>query len=311
MRASVIVSVYTLERLGDITDAVGAVLSQKKSDDELLILADDRKDLLEGLGKAFHGMPVRILAAKEPGLCFARNLGIKESRGDYVVFLDDDAVPADGWLDSLLEPYSDAEVLATGGGIEPEWIAGRPSWFPGELDWLVGCFYSGHSSESSRVRNVIGANMSFRRSIFERTGFFSEKIGAIGKRRLAGDDSEFCMRVRETYGAGHIVYVPKALVRHRVPLSRGTLEYSFRRAYVEGASKAVIAKMYAKSRKDSESLDTEASYMKYLLAKGLPSKLNPAGTGFSPSQFVVLSCCTALVMLGYLRGKLIPVKGVL
>lgn len=310
MRASIIVSVYTLERIRDLSDAVGSILSQMTAADELLILADGRPELVAGLQKAFAGKALRIIEAKEPGLCYARNLGIRESRGEFIVFVDDDAVPQAGWLAKLLKPYSDPKVLSTGGGIIPEWETARPSWFPEELDWLVGCFYEGHTKEPKAVRNVIGANMSFRRIVFEKAGYFSTKIGAIGKKRLAGDDSELCMRVRSTFGAGRIIYVPDALVKHRVPAGRATLEYAFRRSYVEGASKAVIAKMYPKDR-TTESLDTETTYLHFLASRGLPSKLNPFGSKFSPSQFVALSCCTTLVLLGYARGRFLPVKGVL
>ena len=51
----------------------------------------------------------------------------------------------------------------------------------GELDWIVGCTYTGQPTEQAEVRNLMGCNMSFRREVFERVGGFAEEIGRIGQ----------------------------------------------------------------------------------------------------------------------------------
>jgi cellulose synthase/poly-beta-1,6-N-acetylglucosamine synthase-like glycosyltransferase len=304
MRASIIISTYSLERLQDLKGSISSLAKQNLDDVEVLLIPENDAALVNGLKKEFKDKPVKVLVSDKKGLTSARNMGIEKSTGDIVIFLDDDAVPGETWLEELLEPFKDKTVLAVGGGVVPKWEKKRPKWFPEELNWLVGCYYKGHPTKPAFVRNVIGANMAFRREIFSKTGMFSTNIGAIGKKRIAGDDSEFGMRIREWYGHNRILYVPSAPVMHTVPRARESLGYTFKRAYVEGASKAVIAKM---SRKKSKRLDTEQDHLKYLLAKGIPSKIKE----FKIGEFVALASCTLLVLIGYARGKLIRVKGVL
>ena len=75
----------------------------------------------------------------------------------------------------------------------PTWPSGgrRPRLLPGagrttgdatgELDWVVGCTYTGQPTAQAEVRNLMGCNMSFRREVFERVGGFAEDIGRIGQ----------------------------------------------------------------------------------------------------------------------------------
>lgn len=299
MRASIIISTYTLKRLSDLKDAVDALNPQVSDDVEVFLIVEDDQGLIDGLTKAFKDTGIKMLVSKKRGLTHARNLGIERSSGEIVIFLDDDAVPYKNWLEELLKPYDDPRVLAVGGGVNPDWGGSRPKWLPGELDWIIGSFYEGHSKKPAFVRNVIGANMSFRREVFSKIGMFSTEIGAIGKRRIAGDDSEFCMRLRQAYGPRHILYTPTGQVKHRVPKERQTLGYAFRRAYVEGVSKAIIEKGF----KGKSQLDTEHDHLKYLLTKGLPSKIARLG------HFITLASCILMVLLGYARGRLVRVKG--
>jgi hypothetical protein len=72
---------------------------------------------------------------------------------------------------------------------------------------------------------------------------------------------------------------------------------------VEGASKAVISRLFR--GKSTEQLDTEYDHLIFLATRGIPSKLKSGKIG----QFVVLTCCTSLVLLGYIRGRFVKVRG--
>jgi hypothetical protein len=52
-----------------------------------------------------------------PGLSYykLKNFGIARSQTDLTVMLDSDAAPQPGWLENLLEPFADPEIMAVGG----------------------------------------------------------------------------------------------------------------------------------------------------------------------------------------------------
>lgn len=124
------------------------------------------------------------------GLSGARNSGVAVATGAIVAFLDDDAVAEPDWLERLAAHYADPNVIGVGGSVKTDWLHGRPRCFPREFDWVVGCSYRGLPEATSRVRNPIGANMSFRAEVLHRTGGFTsgrDRQGGHAARRLRGD----------------------------------------------------------------------------------------------------------------------------
>lgn len=63
----------------------------------------------------------------QPNISVARNLGIENSSGDLIAFIDDDAIPEPFWLERLLAPFENPNVAVTGGfvrgrnGISFQW----------------------------------------------------------------------------------------------------------------------------------------------------------------------------------------------
>ena len=70
---------------------------------------DDTADGVEGLPR------VRLISQANAGPGAARNRGAMEAMGAILLFTDDDCVPMPGWLNAMLEPFNDAEVVAAKG----------------------------------------------------------------------------------------------------------------------------------------------------------------------------------------------------
>ena len=99
-----------------------------------------------------------------------------------------------GLARTLVAMYDDPDVLAVGGRVEPQWAAGRPSYFAQELDWIVGCTYRGMPKVAAEVRNVIGANMSFRRRGPRPGRRIQPVTGPPGHVPLGCEETELCIR---------------------------------------------------------------------------------------------------------------------
>ena len=312
--ASVVVCVYTEKRWDDIVDAVASVAAQDVPAREMLVVVDHNGALLDRARRELTGVTVLPNALKQ-GLSGARNTAIAQATGDVVVFLDDDACARPGWLRALLEPYEDTTVKAVGGVAHPRWpawpvTAGRPGVLPGaaprdgdatgELDWIVGCTYTGQPTQQAEVRNLMGCNMSFRREVFDRVGGFAEDIGRIGKNPLGCEETELCIRARQAYArAGEkirIVFEPRAVVDHRVSADRVEWAYLRRRSWAEGLSKAAVSKLVG----SDDALETERDYV----AKILPSAVLRELRAKRPASAAAVVTALAFTTAGYVRGKL-------
>jgi GT2 family glycosyltransferase len=241
-RVSVVVCAYTQERWPDVVAAMASIRAQTVPADDIVLAVDHNPALLE---RAREALPdVRCVPnAGQRGLSGARNSGVAAAAGDVIAFLDDDAVAETDWLACLLRGYADPRVLAVGGAVLPRWAAGRPPAFPPEFDWVVGCTYRGMPEAPGPVRNIIGANMSFRRDVLEAVGGFRDGIGRVGTVPVGCEETELCLRARRRFPEGIVLYEPRAAVRHRVPAERASWRYFAARCYAEGRSKALVTQL--------------------------------------------------------------------
>jgi cellulose synthase/poly-beta-1,6-N-acetylglucosamine synthase-like glycosyltransferase len=265
---SVIIAAFTEQRWDNIVAAIDSVQRQTLPARELIVCVDHNPALLACVRQHTDGLRnVKVLDNTWPrGVSGARNTGIAAASGTFCAFLDDDAEAAPDWLASLVSAYVDPDVLGVGGAIEPHWHGGRPEWFPEEFDWVVGCSYRGLPLRSGVTRNLIGANMSFRRDVLTEVGGFRSDIGRVGEFPPVGcEDTALCIRARQEWPRGRFVYEPSARVRHSVPQSRAQWSYFLSRCYGEGASKAQLAWLFG----FADSLSTERTYVAHTLPAGV------------------------------------------
>ncbi|GLW53823.1 glycosyltransferase family 2 protein [Kitasatospora phosalacinea] len=237
---TVAICAYTLERWTLLRAAVDSVHRQQPPPGELLLVIDHNDELLK---RASELAGVTVLANQQrPGLSGARNTALAAARGTVTAFLDDDAAARPGWSATLLAAYRDAGVLGAGGLVAPHWQHGRPRWFPPAFDWVVGCSHSGMPRRPARVRNLIGANMSFRTDAARAAGGFRTDLGRVGRRPLGCEETELCLRLAARHPGARMHYDPSAAVRHHVPRQRATARYFAARCLAEGRSKAMVAR---------------------------------------------------------------------
>lgn len=297
LSASVAICAYTTRRWDILRRAVAAASSQLEETDEIILVVDHSPELLTLAQRDLPG--VRVLPnAHGRGLSGARNTAVEAARGAVVVFLDDDAVPCEGWLDALLAPYANEEVIGVGGHVAPAWIGAPPAWFPEEFLWVVGCSYSGLPSGLAPIRNPIGANMSFRRQAFLEAGTFSEALGRVGTVPVGCEETELSMRVARSFPERVIVLHTASVVNHQVSEERMTFSYFRRRCWSEGISKAVVTS----GTESRNSLSTERRYVLSTLRAGARRDLTAAARGDLASLLRVAASGVGLLLTtaGYL-----------
>ena len=294
---TVIISTYTTKRLNDVVRCISSLENQTFPPTEVILVLDPNEKLME-FYKSRIPPNIGIVMSDEVGLSNARNTGVKNAQGTIVAFIDDDATADEEWLEKLIQNYEDPNVMGVGGLTRAVWKGERPRWFPEELDWIVGCSYKGLPKRASTIRNPLGCNMSFRKTVFERVGYFRSDIGRFGTELLANEETELSIRIHKKIPNSKIVYEPSALVYHNVDRSRENLKYVWARSFYEGVSKALVSSNSARN----STLYTEDLYLKYLLGVAIPSRLSHAYRFENICQLLTLFISMFAVFAGFFSG---------
>jgi hypothetical protein len=261
---TVVICSYTSDRWVVLQDALDVVRKQISHHDEVLVIVDHNDALLAQCRTSLDGVKILPNHHKR-GLSGARNTALDTARGEIIVFLDDDAVPLDGWLDMLRAPYADKRIYGVGGVARPDWQQKEPRWFPEEFLWVVGCSHRGLPADQQPVRNLLGANMSFRKAAFDLAGGFSERMGRVGKGVLGCEETEFSIRLTQVEPDALLLFNPSSQVEHQVPRQRATVRYFARRCWAEGVSKAEVSRRVGRT----SALSSERHYVRRVLPQAM------------------------------------------
>ena len=144
------------------------------------------------------------------GLNVARNTGVERSRGELVVFVDDDIRASPGWLAALLSAAREhPQIDVFTGPIRPVFEGARWRSCGRERPPITSLDLG---QEDADARYAWGANMTIRRTALERVGSFDESL------KDGGDEQEWQDRYRSASGGvddARVLYVAAAAVEHR------------------------------------------------------------------------------------------------
>jgi glycosyltransferase involved in cell wall biosynthesis len=297
LRVSVIISTYTKEHLNYVIDCIDSLKRQTVLPLEIILVLDPDEDLIK-FYKSRISKDVIIFASDKKGLSNARNFGVEKAKGSIIAFIDDDAIADLTWIENLVIQYNLPKVIGVGGKIKPLWEDKRPSWFSEELDWIIGCCNSKFSTCKTEIRNPIGCNMSFRREVFEKIGFFKSQLGRFGKTLLAGEETDFSIRALKAFPNSIIRFSSSTIVYHRITKKRATVYYFLKRSFYEGVSKGIIS-----SLEDTGVLSTENKYLEYLMKSTIPTKISKIYNLQDFSQLIVIFLSIFSVFSGFLFSK--------
>ncbi|HET8654376.1 MAG TPA: glycosyltransferase [Longimicrobiaceae bacterium] len=202
---------------------------------ELLIVDNNCTDDTDAVIAAFvDRLPLRRLFQPRQGLANARNLAVREARGDYIVWTDDDVLVDPSWLEEYRSAFRRwPEASFFGGPVEPSLPARRPAWLA-EAWPLVRTAYAVLDLGPELValdhdRLPYGANMAFRLDA-QRRFPYDPGLGHDAHGRIGGEETSVMRALLAAGAAGR--WVPGARVEHVIPEERLSAEYL--RAYYTG-----------------------------------------------------------------------------
>jgi glycosyltransferase involved in cell wall biosynthesis len=199
---------------------------------------DQTPELVDRLADSMP-TPTRRICEARPGSSYARNRAFDEAAGDYILFLDDDAVADRRWAIEILAEMERRRLDCACGMVLPQWSEPPPQWLAPPLYARLAVHDPATSGDPSweRMANYFSANVAFRRDVPARFGRFREDLGVVGGNPISGEDTELLARI-ESRG-GRVGFAPCAVVHHLIGPERLTRAYFRRKAFAYGVGSAV------------------------------------------------------------------------
>ena len=211
----------TLERMTRLSVPAGL-------DWELVVVNNRSTDATDAVLASFAGrLPLRPVFEPVAGQSSARNAAVREARGEYIVWTDDDVLVDASWLAAYADAFERWPRAAFfGGPIEP-WFEGEPpAWLRAGIR-RVEAAYAVLDLGSEPIRLSArtfpyGANMAVRRRVYDNVRYDP----GLGLRPGSSMRSEEKVLVEHLARAGEEGWwVPDARVTHFIPRARQTVSY--------------------------------------------------------------------------------------
>jgi GT2 family glycosyltransferase len=202
---SIVIPTYGRESV--LVDTLGALMAQPMRAADIIVVDQTPRhepQTLQALQEWVASGDLRHVCFAPPNIPRAMNLGLLLARTAYVLFLDDDIIPAPDMiaaLDQVLQQIDRGTVCVTGQVLQPgeavihrsDW---RNSWFPF------------NSAEPAIIDDVMAGNLCVHRESAIRIGGFDENFRGAALRF----ESEFARRVRAS--GATIEFRPEVSMRH-------------------------------------------------------------------------------------------------
>ena len=251
MKLSVIFCTYNREKY--IYNALKSIVEEgyPYDDYEIVLVNNKSTDSTEEICNQFKLDYPKVdfcyFLETNQGLSYARNRGVKESRGEILVFVDDDATVFEHYLcsiDDFFEKHPD--VSACGGPIQPVYEIEKPKWLSHYTEQLIGgALYEGDKVKPFKNGKYPGGgNSAFRKQVFEKYGLFNVELGRKGTGLIGAEEKDLYDRLSK--GNEVFYYLPQMGIYHYIPEKKLTQSHFKELTYSIGKSEYIRTKTVSK-----------------------------------------------------------------
>ena len=169
------------------------------------------------------------LTESKQGASYARNTGAASSKGQWLCFMDDDAIANSNYVENIIKHIeTKPDAVGFGGRIIPKYIPSAPEWMSYYVSSLVGNFdYAPTACAFEHGKYPLESNMIIRKDVYDAIGGFNTELpGVVGTLRIGGEGKELFYKL---LALGHTIYYDPAIcVHHVVEVKKLTPEYMYR-----------------------------------------------------------------------------------
>jgi glucosyl-dolichyl phosphate glucuronosyltransferase len=229
------VVVCTYNRSSCLNSCLQSLAEQSVDKDsfEVLVVDNNSSDNTRQVASVYVNKYSYFRMLFEPcqGLSHARNRGWMEAHGQYVAYIDDDAIANPDWISSIvdfIERHPDSGIF--GGPYAAYYLIPKPNWFPPEY----GSLQLGDKERRVKLGSewISGSNMVIRKDLFYQHGGFDVRLGMTGGKAAYGEEVNLFISM---HGKGiQIFYVPSIRVKHLVAGYKMSLNWLLLSGYSVG-----------------------------------------------------------------------------
>lgn len=227
---------------------------------------DNTRGECDRLVQDFPEVTLRYFLETNQGLSHARNRGIKESKGEILVYVDDDALVNKEYLQTYADFFKQhSEIDAAGGPIIPKYETEEPDW----MSHFTKALITGYKYLGDKVKEFPkndypgGGNAAYRASVFEKVGLFNVELGRKGDSLVGAEEKDIFDKM--TSLEMRFYYLPMAILYHLIPEKKLSKDYFDRLTYSIGKSERMrtlsISKTKYAKRLFSEGIKWAASIL--------------------------------------------------
>ncbi len=245
MELSLIISTYNNAKSLERTLASVAQQDADKSIWECVVVnnncTDDTAERVAEFAKSNPELNIRLVDEAQQGLSFGRNRGIAESKGQILVFIDDDETINEGFVSAYLDLFRNHGAFVAAGVLKVCYDTARPKWMSHYTEKMIANPFSlgGEITTISSKIVPTGGNMAFNREIFRLYGNFDTNLGRRGSELFGGEENDLFDRIRDL--GERVFYTPHAIAYHHIADHKLTADYFDRLSYCVGVSKRLRA----------------------------------------------------------------------
>jgi len=229
MLTAIICTYNRAKYIGALLESIAAN-DLSKSEYEVLLVdnncTDNTRAICEAFTKAHQDVNFRYVTEPEQGLSAARNKGIKEAKGDVIVYIDDDALVDAHYLRDYAEWFAaHPETMACGGPIEPLYEAEEPAWMTPYTKALLTAWmdYGDKVREYPKGRYPGGGNAAYRKEVFDKVGLFNTALGRKGGNLMGSEEKDIFDKMHAS--GMQVLYLPGPVLHHCIPQAKLEKDY--------------------------------------------------------------------------------------
>ncbi|MDU1904275.1 MAG: glycosyltransferase family 2 protein [Dysgonomonas sp.] len=247
MRFSFITCTYNRDKyLGKTLQSV-CEQSFPANDYEIIVIdnnsTDNTAQICEKFRTDYPDKQFRYFKETDQGLSFALNRGIKEAKGEYIIYADDDETVNSNHLE-LLNSHLNAlpEAALAASPVVPIYEKGEPKWMSRFTQRLIGGYFNqGNEVKKLSPSHYPGTGHTIiKRELYEKFGYYNTDLGRKGSSLIGAEDKDMFNRLKNNNIACY--YFPDIPIFHHIPEYKTTDDFFNRLTYSIGKSERIRTK---------------------------------------------------------------------